>query len=296
MPDAERNADDWDNEIVPRRSYFKIPWRDLWRYRDLMRLLARRDLTAQYKQTVLGPFWFVIQPLLATFAFSFLFGRLAGLGTEGVPHFLFYMAGLISWNYFSECINKTAFTFTKNANLFSKVYFPRLAAPLATLGVNLATYALQFLIFLGGIAFYWWKLHYAPDPMHPIHLSPNWRVVMLPVLLVQMTMLGLGIGLVISALTTKYRDLALGVGFIVQLWMYASSVVFPLSKIAEPHLQKLLALNPMVPVIEMMRYSFLGYGTVSRLQLGVSFGLSVAVLLVGVLMFNRAEQTAMDAV
>ncbi len=285
-------AEPWDKEIVPRRGWWDVPVRELWRYRDLVLLLALRDLSAQYKQTVAGPLWFVLQPLIATAMFSLLFGRMAGLSTDGTPHFLFYMAGMTVWNFFAECVNKSAYTLVRSAHIFGKVYFPRLAVPLAGVATTAAAFLIQFAIFLAGLGFYLWKARVDPA----VHVDPNWRIVLLPLLIAQAAMLGVGVGLVISAITTKYRDLMLGVGFAVQLWMYGSSVVFPLSAIHGDRLRHLVACNPMVPIIEAVRFAFLGQGLVTKAQLATSAAVSVGMLVAGVLLFNRTEQSAMDSV
>ncbi len=276
----------WTKIIVPARNAFDISWRELWAYRDLIRLLAKRDISAGYMQTVLGPFWFILQPILTTAVFSFLFGRMAKMGTENIPHFLFYMSGLMAWGYFAECVNKTSMTFLRNAPIFSKVYFPRLAVPFSIILTNLLGFLIQLGIFLVALAFYMWK----GAPVHP-----NWRIVLLPALLIQMAMLGIGTGCIVASLTTRYRDLSLGVGFGVQLWMYASSIVFPISRIA-PDDRWIFYLNPMVPVVESFRFAFLGTGLVEPIHLIVSFGVSLCIMLLGLSMFHRTEQTAMDAV
>ena len=286
----------WTKTILPRRGLLDIPWRELWKYRDLVWLMAKRNLTAQYKQTVLGPSWFIIQPLLTTAVFSFLFGRVADMGTDHIPHFLFYMSGLVTFGFFSECVNKTSLTFTSNAHLFGKVYFPRLAAPLSQMLTSLAGFGVQFIVFLLGLAFYLAKLHWFPDPMHTIHLKPNWHMVLFPLLLIQIAMLGLGVGFIVAGLTTRYRDLQMAVGFGVQLWMYASSVVFPLSKIKDSAYVALLKLNPMVPIIESFRYGFLGEGVVTKGDLALSAVTCVVVFFVGLMMFCKTEQTVMDTV
>jgi lipopolysaccharide transport system permease protein len=290
----------WDKEILPRRGLFDIPLRELWRYRDLVWLMAKRNLTAQYKQTVLGPAWFVIQPLLTTLVFSFIFARLAGLGTDGIPHFLFYIGGLALFSYFSDLVNKTALTFTRNAQLFGKVYFPRLAMPMSQTITSLAGFGVQFGVFLLGLGYYLVKMHWFPDPLHPIHVNPNWRMALLPFFLLQVTLLGLGVGMIVAALTTRYRDLQMAVGFGVQLWMFCSSVAFPLSQIQEgPNAEfyrQLLKLNPMVPAIEGLRFAFLGKGMVTQMDLIVAFGTSASIFMIGLLMFSRTEQTVMDTV
>ncbi len=293
MAASETTTERWDKEIVARRGLLSIPWRELWRYRDLILLIARRDLTAQYKQTVLGPLWFIIQPVLATVAFSFLFGRLANLGTEYIPHFVFYMGGLVPWNFFADCINKTSNTFGRNAQLFGKVYFPRLAIPLANALTSLAAFAVQFVLFLIGLGFYLWQMHYGGN--HSIHLDPNWRIALLPVMLAMVIMLGLGVGLIVSSLTIRYRDLGLIVGFGMQVWMYGSSVIFALERVPA-HLRSLIALNPVVPIVEGFRCAFLGHGLVTRAEFATSFCTCAALFFVGLIMFNRTEQSAMDAV
>ena len=296
MSETTVAEDRWDKVIVPKRRLLEIPLRELRQYRDLIWLMAKRNLTAQYKQTVFGPAWFVIQPLLATVVFSFLFGRVGGFGTDKVPHFLFYMGGLVTWGFFSENVNRTAVTFTRNAHIFGKVYFPRLAVPISQWLTNLAGFAVQFAVFLIGFAFYWVKMKYFPDPNHPIHLEPNWRVLLVPVMLLQISLLGMGAGLIVASLTTRYKDLQMAVGFGVQLWMYASSVVFPLSKIKDESYRAIMAMNPMVPVIEGFRFACFGEGMVTKAQFATSFGVCGLVFFIGLVMFCRAEQTVMDTV
>lgn len=289
----------WDKEILPRRGLFAIPLRELAHYRDLVWLMAKRNLTAQYKQTVLGPAWFVLQPLLTTLVFSFVFGRMTTLGTENIPHFLFYMGGLVLFSFFSDLINKTALTFTRNAPLFGKVYFPRLAMPLSQAITSLAGFGVQFVVFLVGFAYYLAKMHWFPDPAHPIHLEPNWRIALLPIFILQITMLGLGAGMIVAAITTRYRDLQMAVGFGVQLLMFCSSVAFPLSRIEGPKAafyQQVLKLNPMVPAIEGFRFAFLGKGMVTQLDMIIAFATAAGIFFLGLVMFSRTEQTVMDTV
>ena len=300
MTPTPTEVERWDKEIVPRRGLLAIPWRELWRYRDLIGLLARRDLSAQFKQTVLGPMWFVIQPLLATVVFSLIFGQLLSgkdqKNTDSTPHFVFYMSALIIWGFFSDCVTKTANTFTKNAQLFGKVYFPRLAVPIGQVLTNLVSFSIQLCVLLVGVVFYCAKKKWFPDAAHPIHLDPNWRVLLLPVFLLQAAMLGLGIGLIVSALSTRYRDLAMATGFGMQLLMYGSSVAFPVGRLDNALVAKMLMLNPMVPIVEAMRLAFTGRGTVTKEYLALSFAVSLVVLLVGVMSFNRTEQNVMDTV
>jgi lipopolysaccharide transport system permease protein len=286
----------WVNIIVPKRGLFQIPWRSLWAYRDLIWLLGLRDISASYKQTVLGPLWFVLQPVLTTATFSFLFGRMADFGTDHIPHPAFYMCGLIIWNYFADCVNKTSLTFSRNSQLFGKVYFPRLAVPLSTMFANLLSFAVQFGL-LALVIIYYLVQDFRPHtgPFEPSHIMPNWRMALLPLLILQTAMLALGIGCIVSSLTTRYKDLAMGVGFGVQLWMYGSSIIFPLSQIHEAY-RWIFYCNPMVSVVEGFRLALLGRGLVDGSQIALSFAASGAILAVGLMMFNRVEQTVMDTV
>ncbi len=291
MPDAvsseeEQGFAEWSKVITPRRNLFDFRWRELWAYRDLVLLMVRRDFVATYKQTVLGPLWFLIQPLLTTLMFTLVFGRIARLSTDRLPQFLFYLSGLVAWNYFADCVNKTASTFTRNAGIFGKVYFPRLAVPISIVITNLISFLLQFGFFVIFLLYFIVR----GSPVHP-----NWHMIVAPVLLLQMAALGLGAGCLVSSLTTRYRDLALAVTFGMQLWMYASSVVYPLSQIPEKF-RWIFILNPMVPIIESFRFAFLGSGVIEIWQLAISFAISMATLVAGVVMFNRVEQTVMDTV
>lgn len=282
----ENDLRTWSKVIVPRRGLLQIPFREIWAYRDLVFQMALRDLTANYKQTVLGPLWFVLQPLLTTIFFALIFGRFAKLGTDGLPALLFYFSGLALWAYLAECVNKTSNTFNRNAAIFGKVYFPRMVVPLASAITALVTFVVQYTLFCSFLVFYWWK----GQPVHP-----GWQMIFTPALVLQLAMLGVGMGCIISALSTRFRDLTLGLGFGVQLWMYCSSIIFPLSRI-DPEKRWIFALNPVVPVVEAFRFAYLGFGIVERWQLVLSFGVSAFVFLLGVALFNHAEQTAMDSV
>jgi lipopolysaccharide transport system permease protein len=278
----------WDQVIRSERRLLEIPWRELWKYRDLVSMFAQRDVSASYKQTVLGPFWYVLQPLLVTAVFSYLFGRMGRFGTSDVPHYLFYMSGLVPWAFFADTVNKTSTVFTTNANLFNKVWFPRLCVPLAGVLTNLVPLLVQICLFLVGFAFYLAK----NDP----HIHPNWRIIIAPLVFVQLAALGLGIGLIVSALTRRFRDLLFGVKVGLQLWMFGSAVVFPLSRIANDNDRTLFFLNPVVPAIESIRYAFFGVSLLEPWHVAVSVAVSAAVLFFGIALFNRAEQTAMDTV
>ncbi|OJX38356.1 MAG: ABC transporter permease [Chloroflexi bacterium 44-23] len=249
-PHTPSSNDPWDLIIAPRRHLLDLHLDDLWRYRDLVLLFVRRDFVAVYKQTVLGPLWYLIQPLLTTITFTFIFGQVAQLPTDGLPQFLFYMSGTVIWTYFADCIIKTSNTFVNNAQLFGKVYFPRLAVPVSILISNLITFGIQFGLFLVFMAFF---------ALRGSVFHPNWWMLLSPVLVFMMAGLGLGFGIIISSLTTKYRDLRFLVQFGVQLLMYATPVIYPVSAIPA-RFQPILLLNPMTPIVEAFRYAFLGAG------------------------------------
>jgi lipopolysaccharide transport system permease protein len=276
----------WDMIIRAKRNWFDLRLLELWKARDLIMLFVWRDFVAGYKQTILGPLWYLLQPLLTTLTFTVIFGRMAKFSTDGLPPFLFYMAGTVIWTYFANCLNKTSTTFVFNANLFGKVYFPRLAAPVSILISNLATLAIQFGLFLAFAGYF---------ALKGAAIRPNVSMLLTPLLVFVMAGLGLGLGIIVSSLTTKYRDLSFLVSFGVQLLMYVTPVVYPASAVPERYRALALA-NPMAPIVETFRYAFLGAGTVSWVHLLYSFGIMVVVLVAGILIFNRVEQTFMDTV
>jgi len=276
----------WTTVIRPRSGRFDINLTELWRYRDLILLFVRRDFLAIYKQTILGPIWFLLQPVLMTLMFTVVFGKIAQLPTDGLPQVLFYMSGIVSWNYFANCLNKISDTFVSNAAIFGKVYFPRLAIPISVVLTNLLTFAIQFVLFLAFMLYFY---------LGGSSIKPNAWIFLIPILLVQMAALGLGVGILISSMTTKYRDLTFVVTFGVQLWMYATPIVYPMSRIPAKW-QWVMALNPMASVIETFRYAFLGAGSIRVWQLGLSFGMTVVLLTIGVILFSRIEKTFMDTV
>jgi len=276
----------WSMIIEPQRSLLDLRLSELWRYKDLVLLFVRRDFVSVYKQTILGPLWYLIQPLLTTLTFTVIFGKIASLPTDGLPQFLFYMSGTVVWSYFADCLNKTSNTFVQNAGLFGKVYFPRLAVPVSILISNLVTFIIQFTLFIIFLLFFMWTGN---------RVSPNLWLFLLPILILMMAGLGLGFGIIISSLTTKYRDLRFLVQFGVQLMMYATPVIYPVSSIPEKFRWIILA-NPMTPIVEAFRYAFLGAGTVSWNQLFYSFGFMLVLVFLGAIIFNRVEQTFMDTV
>ena len=282
----EKGTGKWDMIISPQRNLLDLRLRELWHARDLILLFVRRDFVSVYKQTILGPLWYLIQPLLTTITFTVIFGNIAKLPTDGLPQFLFYMSGTVIWTYFASCFTKTSETFVSNAHLFGKVYFPRLAVPVSILISNLIAFAIQFAFFLAFMAYF---------ALQGTQLHPNWWMLMTPVLLLMMAGMGLGFGIIISSLTTKYRDLRFLVQFGVQLLMYITPVIYPTSAIPA-RFQVLMRFNPMSSVVEAFRYGFLGAGTVDLVQLAYSFGIMLVVIIVGAVMFNRVEATFMDTV
>jgi lipopolysaccharide transport system permease protein len=286
-PEIEQtDPDKWDMVIRPQRNLFDLRLRELWHARDLILLFVRRDFVAVYKQTILGPLWYLIQPLLTTIVFTVIFGNIAKLPTDGLPSFLFYMSGTVIFSYFSSSLTKTSDTFISNAGMFGKVYFPRLAVPVSILISNLIAFTIQFLFFLAFMAYF---------QLSGTQLHPNWWVLFTPVLLLMMAGLGLGFGIIISSLTTKYRDLRFLVQFGVQLLQYITPVIYPLSAMS-PKYQALIRLNPLTSVVEAFRYAYLGSGSVNILQLGYSFAIMLISIAIGVVIFNRVEATFMDTV
>jgi lipopolysaccharide transport system permease protein len=283
---ADQESQWWTSVIQPAHGWFDIHLAEIWRYRDLILLFVRRDFVAIYKQTILGPLWFLIQPLLTTLMFTVVFGKIARIPTDGLPPTLFYMSGIVSWGYFANCLNKTSNTFVGNAGIFGKVWFPRLTVPISVVISNLVGFAIQLLLFMGFWVFFYLK-------GSSISLQPH--LILLPLAVFQMAALGLGFGIIVSSLTTKYRDLVQLVGFGVQLWMYATPVVYPASQIPEDW-QWVLAVNPMAPVIELFRYAFLGVGSITPSYIGASLIITFAVLCVGILLFSRIEKNFMDTV
>ena len=280
---------EWDLVIEPQSSLFELNLKDVWRYRDLLWLLVKRDFVSFYKQTILGPLWFFIQPLFTTIIFTFIFGNLAGLSTDGLPQPLFYMAGITAWNYFADCLTKTSTVFRDNANIFGKVYFPRLIMPLSIVVSNLVRFGVQMLLFFVMIGYY-----LVQNEMGSL-FQPNVYILLFPVLILLMALLGLGLGLIITALTTKYRDLAFLITFGVQLMMYATTVIYPLS--AAPAKYKwLIELNPMTGIIEAFRFGFLGQGEFTVNTFGYSVIFTFISLVLGVIIFNKTEKTFVDTV
>ena len=285
----------WDIVIKPKDKLFSVDFKELWAYRDLWSLFVKRNIITQYKQTILGPAWFVIQPALTVIMYMVVFGSIAGIPTDGVPRPLFYLAGTCLWNYFSECLTKTSNTFVANAGIFGKVYFPRLVMPISNVISNLLKLSIQF-----GFFVIIYIIYYFVDPTCTAHLT--WYAFLLPLLVVLLAGLALGFGTIFSSLTTKYRDLQVLLSFLVQLWMYATPIVYPLSKTGSMRFMGIpvhtfMCINPVTPIIETFKYGFLGCGEfVGWRWLIYSFVFMCLLLGVGILVFNKVQKSFMDTV
>jgi len=277
---------EWTLEIKPVSGWFNFHLKDVWRYRDLLFMFVRRDFVAVYKQTILGPFWFFLQPILTSLTFNIVFGHIAKIPTDGIPPFLFYMSGLVCWGYFADCLTRTSSTFITNAHIFGKVYFPRLVSPLSNIISLLMKFGIQMLLFVCFLIYY---------KIHGENVNPNIYILLIPYLIFVMAGLGLGFGIIVSSLTTKYRDLAFLIGFGVQLLMYATPVIYPLSELPEKYRWIVLA-NPMTAIVDTFRFAFLGAGEFNLGNLIYSSIFMVVVLSIGIVVFNRVEKTFMDTV
>jgi lipopolysaccharide transport system permease protein len=272
--------------IKPKNSLFDIDFKELWQYRDLFSMFVKRDIITQYKQTILGPLWFFIQPAITTIMYMIVFGGIAKIPTDGLPQPLFYLAGIVCWQYFADCLNKTSSTFVSNQGIFGKVYFPRLIIPLSNVVSGLLRMGIQFAMFLIVYVYFLFK---------GVDVSPNIYILLLPLLVLMLAGLSLGFGILISSMTTKYRDLTLLFGFIVQLWMYATPIIYPLSTMSPKH-QWIMALNPITSIVETFKFGTMGVGTFSWMQLAYSFSFMVLLLAVGIVVFNKVQRSFMDTV
>ena len=286
LKDVEKKQSEWDLTIRPQRSWWDLRLGQLWRYRDLIKLLVRRDFVSYYKQTILGPLWYLIQPIATTIIFTVIFGNIAKLPTDGLPPFLFYLTGTTVWGYFSSCLVSTSNTFTANSGIFGKVYFPRLTIPVSIIISNLISFGIRLFVLISFLIYYL----AAGSNIHP-----NLWILLVPVLLLIMAGMGLGIGITVSSMTTKYRDFQQLIGFGVQLLMYASPVIYPISTVTGIWRWLILA-NPMTPVIETFRLAFLGTSSLDPIYLLYSVGFTLLVLFIGVLVFTRVEASFMDTV
>ncbi len=274
-------------EIKPQSSLLDLKLKETWRYRDLVSMFVRRDIVTLYKQTILGPLWYFIQPLLTTLVFTVIFGKVAKISTDGLPPMLFYLAGVTAWNFFADSFRNTSDTFKKNENIFGKVYFPRIVMPLSIVISGLLKFGIQLILFIGFIIYFMAR----GSDIHPV-----WELIwLLPFLLLLMGFMGLGFGMIISSLTTKYRDLTFLIQFGIQLLMYATPVIYPLSTIPEKY-KWIVELNPMTSIIETFRYTFLGHGSFSWQALGYTTVFTIVLMFFGLIIFNKTEKNFMDTV
>ena len=278
----------WTTVIKPQNRLWEVDFKELWRYRDLFVMYVKRDIITQYKQTILGPLWFLIQPALTTIMYMVVFGGIAKISTDGLPQPLFYLAGISFWQYFADCLNKTSNTFVNNAGIFGKVYFPRLVTPLSDVISNLLRFGIQFGLFL--VVYLYYVI------FTDVQIHTNLYALLLPVLVLMLAGLSLGFGILFSSLTTKYRDLQLLLGFFVSLWMYATPVIYPLSTITNDTLRLVMQLNPLTGIVEFFKYGMLGVGNHEWWMLGYSFGFMVVLLAIGIIVFNKVQKSFMDTV
>jgi lipopolysaccharide transport system permease protein len=278
----------WTTEIKPKNKLLSIDFKEIWQYRDLMLLFVKRNIITQYKQTILGPLWYFIQPIMTTVMYMVVFGGIAKISTDGLPQPLFYLAGISFWQYFADCLNKTSNTFVSNAGIFGKVYFPRLVTPLSDVISNLVRFAIQFVLFLIVYAYY--------AIFTDVQIHTNWYILLLPLLIVMLAGLALGFGILFSSMTTKYRDLQLLLSFFVSLWMYATPVIYPLSTITNDTLKLVMQLNPLTGIVEFFKYGMLGVGCHDWWMLGYSFTFMVVLLALGIVVFNKVQRSFMDTV
>lgn len=279
--------ENWTTVIKPKNKLLSIDFKEMWQYRDLFMMYVKRDIITMYKQTILGPLWFIIQPAITTIMYMVVFGGIAGISTDGLPQPLFYLAGICLWQYFADCLNKTSSTFISNQGIFGKVYFPRLVAPLSTIVSGMVKLGIQILLFV--IVYIYFLAIGTP-------VEPNWALSLFPLLVIMIAGLALGFGIIISSLTTKYRDLTILFTFIVQLWMYGTPVIYPLSSIPEGNIKLLMQLNPVTPIVETFKYGTLGTGEFSWNMLGYSFCFMLVVLSIGIVLFNKVQRSFMDTV
>lgn len=273
--------------ITPHHKLWSVDFKEIWRYRDLIELFVKRNIVVQYKQTVLGPLWYLIQPVLTVAMNMIVFGGIAKMSTDGIPQPLFYMAGNVCWFYFADCLNQTSSTFTTNQQMFGKVYFPRLVVPIATILSNLLRFGIQLALFV-----VMWIWFFAKG----VDIALEWTLLLLPLFILMLAGLGLGFGILISSMTTKYRDLTILFTFIVQLWMYGTPIVYPLSMVTDPTLRLCIMANPLTSVIEAFKYVTLGQGYFSWAALGYSFAFMTVLLVLGVVVFNKVQRSFMDTV
>jgi len=283
---SDSPGEHWDLVIKPKSGWFNIPFGEIYQYRDLIFMFVKRDFVTFYKQTILGPLWYIIQPLVNSVIFTIIFGKLAKIPTDGIPPFLFYMSGTVAWGYFATCLAQTSNTFVTNREIFGKVYFPRMTVPISIVITGIFQFLIQFVIFIGFLLYYWYQ---------GANVKPSIMVLTLPLILLQMAILGLGMGILVSSLVTKYRDLTFAMTFAIQVWMYLTPVVYPLSQVPENY-RNLYVLNPMVSIVESFRGAFLGVSSIEPQQILISMFVTMGIFVIGIILFSRIEKTFMDTV
>jgi len=283
----ENNKQQWDLTITPKDKLLTVDWKEIWRYRDMFLLFVERTFRVAYKQTILGPLWFIITPVLSVIVYVTVFGGIANIPTDGVPPILFYLLGISVWGYFSSCLSATSNSFVSNADIFGKVYFPRIIMPLVAVTTNLLSFAIQLAIFA---VFY---IYYVATGTE---LVIHWQVVLFPLLIVLLALMAVGFGMIFSSMTTKYRDLQIMLAKIISLWVYITPVIYPLSMVTNGKLHLAMSLNPVTPVMEAIKYSLLGQGQFSWLWLGYSALFTLVLLIFGLMLFNKVQKSFMDTV
>jgi len=281
------NNENWDLTITPRDKLLAVDWKEIWRYRDMFLLFVARNFRTAYKQTILGPLWFIITPVLSVIVYATVFGGIAKIPTDGIPPILFYLLGISVWGYFSACLSATSNSFVSNADIFGKVYFPRIIMPLVAVTTNLLSFAIQLAIFA---AFY---IYYAATGTE---LEIHWQVVLFPFLIILLALMAVGFGMIFSSMTTKYRDLQIMLNRIISLWVYITPVIYPLSMVTNEKLHLAMSLNPVTPVMEAIKYSLLGQGQFSWAWLAYSAAFTLVLLIFGLMMFNKVQKSFMDTV
>lgn len=286
VSNSEVEDNSWNLLIRPKRHLLDINLREIWEYRDLIALFVRRDFVSKYKQTILGPFWFFLNPVISTFMYSLVFAGIAGISTEGYPPQLFYLSGIVAWSYFASCLNGTSSTFLTNAGIFGKVYFPRLVSPISVILSSVVQLAIQFFLLSAFLLYYKFRGY---------EINVNIYILFVPVIIINLAILGLGFGIIFSALTTKYRDLTNLLGFSVQLWMYITPIIYPTSSVPEKY-RMLVYINPVAPLVEAFKYGVIGAGEFNPIRLLYSLIFGLLLLFIGIILFNRTEQNFMDTV
>lgn len=287
MTNIKDNYEKYHSHITSDHKWFDLKLREVWKYKDLIWLFTKRSFVVRYKQTILGPAWLFINPIITSFIFTFVFGGIAGMSTDGIPHMMFYLPSTAIWTFFASCVTTNATTFTANANVFGKVYFPRLTTPIS----NVLSAVLEFAIQMTMVLVFWVFFVVTGQ------ISPNYiALLLIPIILIHLGIMGMGFGIIISSMTTKYRDLSILVGFGVSLWMYATPIVYPLSQLGDGVMKTILMINPVTMPIEVFRYALIGKGTINPIYLVISILFTVVVAIFGIMVFNKVERTFMDTV